>query len=337
MIKAALLPALSVLGVVFACWTVVRSHRPVPVAAPAAAPALSSFSDFVAGAGLIEPSSELIAIGAPVGGIVSAVAVKAGAEVKADELLFQLDDRSLRAQLAVQESSTALARASLATASAMLGDARDQLARFEAVSDQRAVSLDDLQHRRNAALVAGARRDEAAAAIALAEAQAQVTRTEIARYRVCAPRAATVLQVKVRAGEFATAGVLETPLVTLGDTSVLHVRVDIDENDAWRVGPAAPAEAYVRGNRALHAVLRFVRFEPYVVPKRSLTGDSTERVDTRVLQVLYAFDRALLPVYVGQQMEVFISAPLPAAAPAPAPVVLAAPAAAVPPAAAGQR
>jgi HlyD family secretion protein len=317
MIRAALLPALSLLGVLFAGWTVVRSHRPVPVAPPVAAPALSSFREFVAGAGLVEPSSELIAIGAPVGGIAATVAAQVGAEVKAGDLLFQLDDRSLRAQLAANEAATAQARASLATANASLVDAKDQLARFEGVSDQRAVSLDDLQRRRNAALVAGARRDEAAAMVVLAEAQAEVTRTEISRYRVCAPRPATVLQIKVRAGEYATAGVLETPLVTLGDTTVLHVRVDIDENDAWRVDPAARAEAYVRGNRALHAVLRFVRFEPYVVPKRSLTGDSTERVDTRVLQVIYSFDRAALPVYVGQQMEVFIATAPPAAAPAP--------------------
>ncbi len=329
MIKAALLPALSVLsvlGVAFAGWTVVRSHRAVQVAAPAAAPALSGFRDFVAGAGLVEPSSELIAIGAPVGGIVAMVAARIGAEVKADDLLFQLDDRSLRAQLTALEASTALARAGLATASASLVDAKEQLARFEAVSDQRAISLDDLQRRRNAALVAGARRDEAVAAVALAQAQAQTTRTEIARYRVCAPCAATVLQVKVRAGEFATAGVLETPLITLGDTTVLHVRVDIDENDAWRVDRAAAAEAYVRGNRALHAALHFVRFEPYVVPKRSLTGDSTERVDTRVLQAIYSFDRAALPVYVGQQMEVFVATPPPgAAAPAAAPSASSAP------------
>ena len=45
------------------------------------------------------------------------------------------------------------------------------------------------------------------------------------------------------------------------------------------------------------------------MPKRSLTGDATERVDTRVLQVLYAFDRGDLPLYVGQQMDVFVEAP----------------------------
>jgi HlyD family secretion protein len=46
-----------------------------------------------------------------------------------------------------------------------------------------------------------------------------------------------------------------------------------------------------------------------VVPKKSLTGDSSERVDTRVLQLLYSFDpKSLKNVYVGQQMDVFIEA-----------------------------
>jgi hypothetical protein len=52
-----------------------------------------------------------------------------------------------------------------------------------------------------------------------------------------------------------------------------------------------------------------VRFEPYVVPKMSLTGDSTERVDTRVLQIIYSFDRGDMPIFVGQQMDVYIEAP----------------------------
>ena len=95
----------------------------------------------------------------------------------------------------------------------------------------------------------------------------------------------------------------------LGDDSRLHVRVDIDENDAWRAHPGASAMAFVRGNPDLNMPLQFERFEPYVVPKVSLTGQSTERTDTRVLQAIYSFDPAALPVYVGQQMDVFIEAP----------------------------
>lgn len=45
-----------------------------------------------------------------------------------------------------------------------------------------------------------------------------------------------------------------------------------------------------------------------VVPKRSLSGDSTERVDTRVLQVIYRVLDDSVPLFVGQQMDVFIEA-----------------------------
>ena len=55
--------------------------------------------------------------------------------------------------------------------------------------------------------------------------------------------------------------------------------------------------------------LRFVRIERYVIPKKSLTGDSAERVDTRVLQITYELDRASAPLYVGQQVDVFINRP----------------------------
>ena len=52
--------------------------------------------------------------------------------------------------------------------------------------------------------------------------------------------------------------------------------------------------------------LRFRHFEPYVIPKKSLTGSSVERVDTRVLQVVYTIERTDLPIFIGQQMDMFI-------------------------------
>ena len=135
------------------------------------------------------------------------------------------------------------------------------------------------------------------------------TRTEIERRHVRAPVSGEVLQVKIHLGEYAQIGPLSTPLIVLGDTKQVNVRTDIDENDAWRFHRGAAAVAYVRGNPKLFTKLNFVRVEPYVVPKKSLTGDTTERVDTRVLQVLYGFAHEQLNVYVGQQMDVYIEVP----------------------------
>ena len=48
--------------------------------------------------------------------------------------------------------------------------------------------------------------------------------------------------------------------------------------------------------------------EPLLKPKRTLTGDGAERVDTRVLEVIYALDGAGFDAHVGQQLDVFIQA-----------------------------
>ena len=89
-------------------------------------------------------------------------------------------------------------------------------------------------------------------------------------------------------------------------SELLQVRADIDEVNAPLVVPGSPAVAYLKGYTDESIPLTFDRIEPYIVPKRSLTGDNRERVDTRVLQVIYRFDKPSFPVYVGQQVDVYI-------------------------------
>jgi len=145
--------------------------------------------------------------------------------------------------------------------------------------------------------------------IASAKAQVEQLKIEVDRRTVRAPVSGRILQIKIRPGEYAQSGMVNPPLMLLGDDTRLHVRVDINENDAWRVKPTAPAMAYIPGNPDLRMRLQFERIEPYAVPKVSLTGESTERTDTRVLQVIYSFERGELPIYIGQRMNVHIEGP----------------------------
>lgn len=309
MIRKFFLPALALLGVLFAVYSVVTGQREVPPAQPVAQPAQPQFDSYVAGAGIVEASTENIAVGTFVPGVVTDVFVKVGDQVEAGAPLFRVDDRDLRAELAVRKAALESARARVKTETASLADVKSQLKLWESVTDMRAVSKEELDRRRYAVEIQEAKLAQARADLESADAQIKLTETEIDRRLVKAPVAGELLQVKMRVGEYAPAGVLATPLMLIGNTRVLNVRVDVDENDAWRVHGDAAAKAYVRGNRDISADLKFVRIEPYVIPKRSLTGDSTERVDTRVLQVIYGFDRGSLPIYVGQQMDVFIDAP----------------------------
>jgi multidrug efflux pump subunit AcrA (membrane-fusion protein) len=269
---------------------------------------VSDFPSTVAAVGLVEASTENISIGTPLPGVVDRVFVTAGQTVKAGEPLFALDVRHLRADLDVRQQALAVARARAEVARARLDDLQKQLEFAEQVKDKRAISLEERTRRNSAVQTEAAELQEAEAQIAAARAQARAVEVELERSVVRSPIDAEVLQVKVRAGEFAPAAATSNPLVLLGRSKPLHVRVDVDEHEGWRVRPGADGVGHLRGNAEVKSPLRFVRFEPFVVPKRSLTGDSTERVDTRVLQVIYRIERDDLPLFVGQQLDVFIDA-----------------------------
>lgn len=302
------LPLLAAAGFLFASYTVVSSNQPVPVAPALVEPASAPFTNFIAGAGIIEPKNENIAIGSPLARLVSKVAVKVGDKINAGSPLFYLDDRETRAELSQRRADLTKAQADVLVAKANVADSQSLFDLANAVSDSRAISGEEVLKRRNALAIAKAKLESATALVEQAKAAILQTETTLERLIVRSPINGDVLQINIRAGEFASAGALTKPLLIVGDLATFHVRVDIDENDAWRFDKNAKAVAYLRGNRRFKVDLQLAYVEPFVVPKKSLTGDSTERVDTRVLQALYHFNPKDLPAYVGQQMDIFIEA-----------------------------
>ena len=292
MIRKYVIPLLALFGLFMGIRTVFSGSKAPPPAAPVVEPPRVPFERFVAGSGIIEASTENIAVASQVPGVVTEIFVKQGDEIKAGAPLFAIDSREIRARVEVQ-------RANIEVAKREAEDAKEQFALYQSIGDRRAVSAEEYTKRKNAVAIYTEK-------LRLAEVTLQLSLTDLEILTTKAPVDGEVLQVKVRLGEYAPAAALSTPLLVLGNTRPLHVRVDIDENDAWRVKKGAPGIAFLRGNSKLSAPLEFVRFEPYVIPKRSLTGESSERVDTRVLQVLYAFDKRDLPVFVGQLMDVFV-------------------------------
>ncbi len=302
------LPLLAIVAAGFAAVSIARTQPRRTPAAPPLPPPRAEFAKTVAAVGLIESNSENIEIGSERSGVVAEVHVRAGDAVRRGAALFALDVRHLRADLAEAQTAVAVARAGVAVAESALADVRQQLALVLAVTDARATSKDEIDRKRHAVETAEAQLAQARANVAAAEARRNRAEVEIERSIVRAPIDGRVLRVAIRAGEYAVAGPSAEPLIVMGNVEPLFVRVDVDEQEASRVKPEARASAALRGNAGIRSPLRFVRFEPLVVPKRSLTGDAAERVDTRVLQVIYEIERSDPRFVVGQQMDVFIDA-----------------------------
>jgi HlyD family secretion protein len=338
------LPLVTVAALSYAGYSVYVSQPVRTAERPPAPPPRAVHARSVAGVGLIEASSENIAINTPVAGLVTRVFVAVGNRVKPGDRLFELDGRDLQAELLVRRQSLAVARARLERleqapwsadrpalaarvqeTAAQLADAEGNLKRIEQVADQRAVRAEEVEQRRFAVAAAKARHEEAQAQLArleagtwkadldvarsevkLAEAHVKRIETDLERLTIRALTDGTILQCNVHPGEYAQAGQLAKPLLILGSADQLHVRVEIDENEAHKVRPGSRAVGYIRGQANVALPLEFVRQEPLVIPKKSLTGDATERVDTRVFQVIYRVTAKDTPIFVGQQMDVYI-------------------------------
>jgi multidrug efflux pump subunit AcrA (membrane-fusion protein) len=306
------LPLLALVLLVAAIVSVVLNRPSRPLNEPASMPPTASgpgarkAGALIAGSGLVEARDRNVAISTPVSGVVDDVRVTVGERVARGDVLFTLDTRELASQLRSRLSGAAASRARIGEAQAGYDRALGEVRRAESLDDPRALAREEVAGRRASLATARATLAAARADARNSEMQAAEVRTDIARRTVRAPSAGQVLQLNVRPGEFAGAAANATPLVLIGDTSLLSVRVDVDENDAPRLSSTLPAVGYLRGAPHRAIPLTFAYVEPYVQPKTSLTGAAGERVDTRVLQVVYRFAPSGSGAFIGQQMDVFI-------------------------------
>ena len=291
----------------------------------------------------------IISVGSQLSNIVVKVAVRVDQEVQQGDLLFELDKRNTAAEFLVRQAALAIAEAQLKKLelqprpeevppleaqflanSATLATAidvrdRDQkLVATKAITAQEAFAAEEAVQNAQAQvevsranlnlLKAGAWEPDKAiarAAVEQAKASLEQTRTTLNLLEVRAPVAGTILQVNLRPGELVSTQASQS-LIVMGNLNPYHVRVSIDEEDIPRLKLNAPASAFLRGDLKRREIpMSYVRIEPAVVPKSSLTGANTERVDTRVMQIIYAIDpnNPLVKerkILIGQLLDVFI-------------------------------
>lgn len=309
-----ILPIIAVIGLLCAA-VFIWSGQPdrtlsEPEQNPPRATGALAQADRVAGAGVVEPSSEIIDIGSAVAGLVMSVAVQPGDFVAAGAPLFTVDGRAVQAQLREAEAAIAQARAAMSEAQSAQATARQQLALYANIDDAAAVSQSEVIRAQGDADAARARLEVARAQLGAAQARAGSARTELSRLTVRAPIAGEILAVDIRPGEFvSTSGGGSLDFIRMGETRPLHVRIDIDESEVPRIALGSDAIVSPRGAAERQIAATFVRAEPLVVPKRSLTNTAAERVDVRVMQVIYALPESAREDFrVGQQIDAFIPA-----------------------------
>lgn len=163
--------------------------------------------------GTLEPAAKVV-VAAQEDGVVTAVLVREGDRVRAGELVVQLDDRRIQAELA--------------EAAARLLDARAQTRRAEALEKD--------------GLISPSEGDTSRASLAMAEARAEVLRTRLSFTRIAAPVDGIVTARRVEVGNLASA---RSALLDLAAGGGLVLRVPVSERDVVQLKSGDAAEVRV--------------------------------------------------------------------------------------------
>jgi HlyD family secretion protein len=234
-------------------------------------------------------------------------------------------------QLALPRTETVpISKFKLDASKAELQNALERLETVKRLRDPKAIAQDDFNARLYGAqaaealflqsqaeldlLLAGAwskTLDIYRAEVKTAEAKVESIKIQIERSTIRAPFKGMILVSNIKVGEFIQAtGLVEissTPMI-FGSLETLELKISINEEDVWRFKPGSRAIAYVRGNPSLFTELEYDGFEPFLYPKSTLAGSSSEIVDTRVLVVSYKCKRTDLPIFTGQVLDAYIEA-----------------------------
>jgi multidrug efflux pump subunit AcrA (membrane-fusion protein) len=341
---------LAVVGTGVGVWAVSTAKQKPPELPLAREASVNPFAHGVAALGLVEPAGRDVGVVAPEPGLVMEVFVEVGAKVETGATLFKLDTRRLDADLVRAQGSMQVAQAeierwhalprvedlppleaAMARADALLKDRLEFLRLAQEAVAKGAANSRDISAAQFAVDAARADLEKAKADLAktkaggwqpdLLVAQANLERMKaevealkmlLERQMVRAPRSGVVLRRDIEPGEYASTESMR-PAMILGDLSKLNVRAQVDEEDIALVAEGSHAVARTRGASPRDIPLKLLRIEPYARPKTDLTGATTERVDTRVIDVVFEVRGPVSAVYPGEGVDVFIEAATPGA------------------------
>ena len=274
---------------------------------PAFNPASNPYAKGIYANGIIESyqaNGANINVYPEVPGTIKQILVSEGAIIKKGAPLILIDDSVQRATVEQQKSQVALA-------SANLKSSQDQLDKLRTSSElePRSVSKNDLDNAANAVNVAKAN-------IEVARKQYELGQTLLSKYTIKAPIDGSILSINTAVGSYISAqGTYDsysqgfTPILVMGSSQTyIGVRCYIDEILISRLPQASQmhAQMLIRGTN-ISIPLEYVRVQPYVSPKIELSSQRTERVDVRVLPVVFKFKKPKdINIYPGQLVDVYI-------------------------------
>lgn len=230
------------------------------------------------------------------GGQISRLPVREGETVTEGQVLFEIWNQDMQAQLSLARSELVASRALREQACVQADLAQSEALRMQALQAQGLSTRESLEKANSLELSSQAACEAASANVLVSEARIAVAQAAIARTRLLAPFDGTIAEVNGELGEYVTPspiGVATTPAVDIIDVSCLYVGAPIDEVDAAEIRPGMVARISLDAFRGRLFEGRVRRIAPYVLDLEK----QARTVDIEVDFLAAAEAEGMLPGY----------------------------------------
>ncbi len=264
------------------------------------------FTNGVYSTGIIESdqtNGSNINIYPEVSGRVAHIDVKDGALVKKGDVILGIDD-------SVQRETVARDEATIAVQTANLKNVAQQFSKIRRARNTMpaAVSKNAYDNSLNATKIA---KDN----VKVAKAQYEADLALLNKYQLRAPVDGKILRIVPATGNYVSpqgtydtySQALQPVILIQTESDYLQVRCFLDEI----LVPNLPdlhtltAELYVRGKKTNGIPLIFAYVQPFTIPNTQLSDERQERVDVRVLPIIFRFKKpADMPMFPGQLVDI---------------------------------
>jgi HlyD family secretion protein len=295
-----ILAGLAAVGVAAALW--LGRAEPIPVEVVEASRGSVAETVTNTRAGTVK-ACQRAKLAPPAGGQIARLPVKKGDRVEAGQVLLELWNDDVRAQLAVTERDAAAARARREEACVSARVARRESNRLASLVERKLVSAEVADRAEGEADAREAACRAATAQVQVSESRIDAARATLERTLLRAPFAGTVAEINGEIGEFVTpspVGIPTPPAVDVVDTSCIYITAPIDEVDAPRVREGMPARVTLDAFRDRSFKAHVRRVAPYVLDteKQARTVEVEAEIDE--------LGEALLPGY-SADVEVILA------------------------------
>jgi len=241
--------------------------------------ARGTVEETVLASGVIEASS-LVSVGAEVSGSIKSLNVALGDEVKAGDVIAEIDSLNQENAVKVAEASLANVEAQKEVTEASLAQARVAFARAEKLNPNKLISDADYQTAQVAVQTGEAELKAAEAQIQQAELSVESAKLDLDRTRITAPSDGTVVAVAVGVGQSVNASSSTPTIVKIANLDNMVVKAEISEADVPRVEPGQKVYFTILGDpdNRIEATLRAVEPAPESISDDSTSSSTSEAI-----------------------------------------------------------